>query len=74
MTSLKGRLRHLEEPGRCRECRLSVEGTIVCYEGEEPPEPKRCPSCGRPLEHVIRVVYEGEEGEGGLLDQYMHGN
>ena len=66
MNALKRRLQRLAEPGRCPECRLSVDGTIVCYEGEEPPDPKRCPSCARPLEHVIRVVYEGEEGEGGI--------
>ena len=62
MTSLKGRLQRLEEPGRCPECRLSVDGTIVCREGEEPREPKRCQACGRALESVIRVVYEGEGG------------
>ena len=54
--------------GRCPECRLDPSRTHVFYpgEGEEAPEPERCPSCGRLLGVVIRVEYEGEEGGGGL--------
>ena len=70
MTSLKGRLRRIEETARsspCPECKLPSDGPgyLVLEEGEEAPKDpdERCPSCGRYLWCVIRVVYEGE-GEG----------
>ena len=53
--------------GRCPECRLEPSRTHVFYpgEGEEAPEPTRCPNCGRLLGVVLRVEYEGGEGGGG---------
>jgi len=65
---IKSRLEALEQSrhGTCPECRLAPERTLAYYpeRGEDPPAVPTCPSCKRPLAHVIRVVYEGE---GGLL-------
>ena len=70
---IDSRLRRLEERGgSCPECGLSPNGhgyMAVIY--EEHPEKssdgdpdERCGRCGRPLYTVLRVVYDGEEGEG----------
>jgi hypothetical protein len=77
--SFDGRLRRLEERGRggiCPECGFTPDARrpfAVIY--EEHPEKsfdgdpdERCPRCGRELYVVINVVYEGEEGEGALLE------
>ncbi len=68
MNSLNSRLRRLEEArrdGLCPECKLSPDGPgyVVYKEGEEAPKDpdERCPSCGRFLWFVIRVVYGPEE-------------
>jgi len=64
----RSRLRKIEgtiRGGPCLECKLPPDGPsyIVLEEGEEAPKDtdERCPSCGRFLWFVIRVVYEGEE-------------
>jgi hypothetical protein len=53
--------------GRCPECglRRTDKGYIVLC-GNDPVEhlPERCPECGRATKIHIRVVYEGDEGEG----------
>jgi hypothetical protein len=63
---IRGRLRRLEESGHgaCPEYNLKPGRTLVYYpeRGESAPEVPTCPECGRPLAHVVRVVYEGEEG------------
>jgi hypothetical protein len=65
MSSMNSRLRRLEERAGCPECRHKPEGIRVVYdEGQPIPEPERCPRCHRPLEVVIKVVYDDEEGEG----------
>ena len=70
MSFFKGRLRRLEErghSGRCPECRLTPMEVLAYYpaRGESPPAKlPTCPSCGRPTAHVMRVVYEGDEGGG----------
>jgi hypothetical protein len=58
---LKSRLRRLEGHAGdgCPECHDKPEGIRVAYdEGEPIPEPERCPRCHRPLEVLIRVVYD----------------
>jgi hypothetical protein len=75
MSSLDGRLRRLEgREHRCPECGLAPDEhgrPVAVYEGRpdkgfdgDPNE--RCPRCSRPLYTVLNVVYEGEEGGGGL--------
>jgi hypothetical protein len=53
--------------GRCPECRLRPQdnGYIVLC-GNDPAEhlPEMCPKCRRSTKIHIRLVYEGEEGEG----------
>ena len=72
MNSLGHRLRRLEESrhGHCPECYQKPK-TMLAYcpeHGESPPQVPTCPECGRPLAHVVRVIYdEGDEGEGGGL-------
>ncbi len=68
----RGRLRKIEgavRGGPCPECKLPSDGPgyIVLEEGEEGPKDpdERCPSCGRFLWFVIRVVYDPEETSGG---------
>jgi hypothetical protein len=75
MSFTKGRLRRLEERsrgGRCQECGLPPHGPghIVLY-GEAAPrqtlpdDPEECcGSCGRPLYCVIKMIYDGAEGDG----------
>jgi len=62
-------MRRLEGSGelRCPECYLKPQTPQVVYPGEQAPEPERCPRCLRPLGFVLRVVYDGEEGEGPKL-------
>ena len=67
--SVKDRIRRLEHgAASCPECYLKPERTLAYYpqRGAEPPRVPACPACGRPLAHVVRVVFgEGEaEGEG----------
>jgi rubrerythrin len=70
MSFIKGRLRRLEEHsrgGRCQECRLRPQdnGYIVVDDNDPAGHiPEVCPECGRTTKIHIRVVYEGEEGEG----------
>jgi hypothetical protein len=56
--------------GRCPECGLwpRETGYIVLY-GNDPAEhlPEVCPERGRSTKIRIKVVYEGEEGEGRKL-------
>ena len=72
--SIEGRLRRLEERrsgGPCPECGLPPEGHgYIALIDETHPEKsfkgdpaERCDRCGRLLYQVIKVVYEGEEGE-----------
>lgn len=59
--SIRDRLRRLEGRGsRCPECRNTSVKTRAFYPeaGDPEPEPEACEACGRPLEVVIRVVYE----------------
>jgi hypothetical protein len=68
--SIEARLRRLEESGgRCPECAARPLQTYpYCPEdGESAPTVPACPSCGRYLGVILRVVYDrptGEEGEG----------
>ena len=70
MSFIKGRLRGLEEHirgGRCQECGLRPQdnGYIVVDDNDPAGHiPEVCPECGRTAKIHIRVVYEGEEGEG----------
>ena len=70
MSFIKGRLRRLEERsrgGRCQECVLRPQdnGYIVVDDNDPAGHiPEVCPECGRTTKIHIRVVYEGEEGEG----------
>ena len=65
MKPLNSRLRRLEERVGCPECSLKPEGILVVYDDGQPiPEAECCPRCQRPLEVVIEVVYDDEEGEG----------
>jgi hypothetical protein len=81
--SIDSRLQRLEGQGhRCPECGLAPhERRPPALINEEHPDKsfdgdpyERCPECGRPLYTVLNVVYEGEEGGGGLLDQYVYGH
>ena len=73
MSFIKGRLRHLEERsrgGRCQGCGLRPQdnGYIVVDDIDPAGHlPEVCPECGRSTKIHIRVVYEGEEGEGRKL-------
>jgi len=62
---IHSRLRRLEATGEaCPECYLKPKTPHVVYPGEQAPEPPVCPSCGRSLGLVVRVVYDGAEGGG----------
>ena len=53
--------------GRCPECRLRPQdnGYIVVDDNDPAGHiPEVCPECRRSTKIHIRVVYEGEEGEG----------
>jgi hypothetical protein len=53
--------------GRCLECGLMPQdkGYIVVDDNDPAGHlPEVCPECGRSTKIHIRVVYEGEEGEG----------
>ena len=53
--------------GRCPECGLMPQdkGYIVVDDNDPAGHiPEVCPECGRTTKIHIRVVYEGEEGEG----------
>jgi len=75
VSSIDSRLRRLEESGdSCPECGLSATARrpIAVVYPDDPDKSfdgdpyERCPECGRPLYTVLNVVYEGEEGGGGL--------
>jgi hypothetical protein len=72
MGSIEGRLRLLEEQGhrgRCAGCGLRPQdGAYVVAYGNDPAAHvlEVCPECGRSTKVHIRVVYDGEEGEGGV--------
>jgi hypothetical protein len=51
--------------GRCPECGLGETGYIVVDDHDPAGHiPEVCPECGRSTKIHIRLVYEGEEGEG----------
>jgi hypothetical protein len=53
--------------GRCPECGLGPQDTgFMVVDDNDPARhlPEVCPECGRSTKIHIRVVYEGEEGEG----------
>ena len=69
VSSIRGRLRRLEERGRggrCSECDLRPDDQrLIAVINEEYPEQsfdgdpnERCESCGRALYTVFRVVYD----------------
>ncbi len=62
--SIESRIRRLEgsPTSRCPECRDKPQKVRAFYSSEEKPAPERCPSCGRELEVILRVMYEGEGG------------
>jgi len=71
--NVSGRLERLEASarsgpsGRCPECGLGLQETgyiVLC--GNDPAKhlPEVCAECGRTTKIHIRVVYEGEQGEG----------
>jgi hypothetical protein len=73
--SIDSRLRRLEERGdSCPGCGLSTRERrpiAVVYpdeadKGFEGDPYEACAACGEPLYVVIRVVYDGKEGGGGL--------
>ena len=70
MSFIKGRLRRLEERSRgdrCQECGLRPQdnGYIVVDDNDPAGHiPEVCPECRRSTKIHIRLVYEGEEGEG----------
>jgi hypothetical protein len=75
MSFIKGRLQRLEERsrgGRCQECGLPPDGPgyIVLIDEKRPEESfdgdpdERCGRCERYLWFVIKVVYDGAEGDG----------
>jgi hypothetical protein len=56
--------------GRCPQCGLMPQdkGYIVVDDNDPARHiPELCPECGRSTKIHIRVVYEGEEGEGRKL-------
>jgi hypothetical protein len=73
LSFINNRLRCLEEHirgGRCQECGLRPQdnGYIVVDDNDPAGHiPGVCPECGRSTQIYIRVVYEGEEGEGRKL-------
>lgn len=77
MSSIENRLKRLEgQRWPCPECGLTPKehGRLaVVYPGEPDKgfrgdASERCGRCGRYLYTVLRVVYEGEEGEGAVAD------
>ena len=73
MNFIKHRLTNLEEHirgGRCQECGLRPQDNGYMVVDDNDPAghiPGVCPECGRSTKVHIRVVYEGEEGEGHKL-------
>jgi hypothetical protein len=75
VSSIEGRLRHLEGQGhRCPECGLTPDEhgrPVAIYDdpekGFQGDTDEKCNRCGRSLYTVIRVVYE-DEGEGAVAD------
>jgi rRNA maturation protein Nop10 len=73
LSVIKSRLRRLEEymrGGRCPECGLRPQDNGYMVVDDNDPArhiPEVCPECGRSTKIHIRVVYEGEEGEGRKL-------
>ena len=74
MSSIQSRLRRLEErrrSGGCQGCKLPPDGPgyIVLIDEKRPEESfdgnpdERCGRCGRYLWFVIKVVYDGAEGD-----------
>ena len=59
---IKRRIRRLERSSAsCPECRIKPQTIRVVYpEDNYPPECEFCLRCGRALEVVIKVEYEGE--------------
>ena len=80
MGSIESRLRRLEESGgRCPECGLFAEARrpiATVYpddadKGFEGDPYEACAACGEPLYVVLRVVYDGVEGEGASVGREM---
>ena len=73
MNFIKGRLKYLEQHSRgarCQKCGLRPQdnGYIVVDDNDPAGHLSEvCPECGRSTKIHIRVVYEGEEGEGRKL-------
>jgi hypothetical protein len=60
--------------GRCQECGLGPQETgYIVVDDNDPAEhlPEVCPECGRSTKIHIRVVYEGQEGEGVAVEHQM---
>jgi hypothetical protein len=70
MSFIKSRLRRVEASvrgGPCPECGLRPQDKgyiVVCGKDLAPHVPEVCPECGRSTKVHIRVLYEGDEGEG----------
>jgi hypothetical protein len=71
--NVSSRLKRLEASarsgpsGRCKQCALRPpdKGYIVVDDNDPAGHlPEVCPECGRSTKIRIRLVYEGEEGEG----------
>jgi hypothetical protein len=75
MNFIARRLRRLEGSARggpCHECYQKPESILVYYpdKGELVPEPARCSECDRPLQFLVRVVFDDpfdDPGEGHKL-------
>ena len=67
MSSIESRLRRLEErrrSGPCHRCKLSLDGPGYLTIDHIPEGAQQnCPGCGRPLWTVIKIVYDGAEGD-----------
>jgi hypothetical protein len=60
--------------GRCQECALRPQDNgYMVVDDNDPAEhlPELCPECGRSTKIHIRLVYEGQEGEGVAVEHQM---
>jgi hypothetical protein len=67
MSSIESRLRRLEvrrRSGPCNRCKLSPDGPGYLTIDHIPEGAQQnCSGCGRPLWTVIKIVYDGAEGD-----------